>query len=75
MTKARVHRCKANLHQADVAIRFDKINVEEWHWVCEQTEYVTRKPDKKGRAKKTRVPFAIHIMLIRFCPFCGEELT
>lgn len=72
--KPRLHRCKQNPHSDDVAIRFDKINVEEWHWVCEQTEYATGEADKKGRARKTRTPTAIHIMLIRFCPFCGKEL-
>jgi hypothetical protein len=74
MRKPRVHRCKENLHQYDVAIRFDRINVEEWHWICEQLEYATRKPDRTGRARKTKVIVASHTMLIRFCPFCGKEL-
>ena len=72
MKRVRVHRCKENPHRFDVAIRYDRINVEEWHWVCEQTEYKTSKPDRTGRMKKT-TPFAVHIMLIRFCPFCGKD--
>jgi hypothetical protein len=75
MRKVRVHRCKDNPHSDDVAIRYERINVERWHWICVQTEYATGTPDRKGRAKKTRSPVAFHIMLIRFCPFCGKELT
>jgi hypothetical protein len=75
MSKARVHRCKQNPHPSDVAIRFERINVEKSHWVCVQTEFATRAPDKKGRAQKTATPVAFHIMLIRFCPFCGKELS
>ena len=74
MTKVRVHRCKSNPHSYDVAIRYDKINVQEWHWVCEQTEFALRKTKQEGVLKKTRTPVSFHIMLIEFCPFCGKRL-
>jgi len=57
-----------------VAIRFERINVEAWHWVCVQTEFKTEAPNRNGRARKTAIPAAFHIMLVRFCPFCGKEL-
>ena len=69
----KIHTCKENT-ASDVRIVFDKINVEESGWVCEQTWYASEVDVEHGEAESVGDIISFHIFLVNYCPFCGCEL-
>jgi hypothetical protein len=70
----KVHACSGNTFD-DVRIVFDKINVEEKAWFCEQTWYATKYEVEDKLANEIGSKISFHIFPVNYCPFCGVKLN
>mgnify|MGYP000114687539 CR=1 FL=1 len=68
------HLCRRNWYK-DTEIRFEKINAGQESWVLEQTRYASKKDVIDGLSNQEGKPVNSNIILINYCPFCGEDLT
>ena len=73
--KEKIHRCKQNWY-VDVEIRYEKINVEQWSWVLEQSFRTSHnKTDNNLSDDDLENIVSSDKVLISYCPFCGCNLT
>ncbi len=69
-----VHTCSANTYD-DVRIVFDKINIEEKAWLCEQTWHAIKHEIGDSLSSEVGTGISFHYLLITYCPFCGVNLN
>jgi hypothetical protein len=67
------HLCEENWYK-DAEIVYTQINIEKSSWVLEQTYFASAHEVKEGLAEEVGDTISYHVLLISFCPFCGEKL-
>ncbi len=72
--KEKIHRCKENWY-VDVEIRYEKINLEQWSWVFEQSFRTTRYKAGNKLSNDLENIVSSEKVLISYYPFCGSNLT
>ncbi len=71
--KELMHNCEQNQYH-DAEIRYEKINQEEWGWVLSQWQLADEIDIESGYQGEKSSQMCSHHLLIKYCPFCGEDL-
>ncbi|WNZ57373.1 hypothetical protein QT397_08565 [Microbulbifer sp. MKSA007] len=67
------HCCRQNQYE-DAEIFYQKINRVAWGWVLSQWQSATEFDIEDGYEGEVGSQMCSHHLLIRYCPFCGEDL-
>ena len=67
------HTCAQN-QDKEVEIHCEKINREEWGWVLSLWQFANEFDIEDGYQGEEGSTMCYHHLLIKHCPFCGEDL-